>query len=99
MTEPRTDLESGERYCETCQTPYTPVKHWQKYCQPLCRRLAHKGPALAGLPVTVGRLSTRKSGCLSLTVIIPHADGERAIRLFGTQGAQARIALEPVGQT
>lgn len=99
MTEPRTDLKPGDRYCETCQTPYTPNKPWQKYCLPLCRKLAHKGGPLAGLPVTVGRLSTRKSGCLSLTVLIPHADGERAIKLFGTQGAQARIALEPAGQT
>jgi len=99
MTEQRADLKPGERYCETCQTPYTPSKPWQKYCCALCRRLAHKAVTLAGLPVTVGRLSTRKSGCLSLTVIIPHADGERAIKLFGTQGALARIALEPAGQT
>lgn len=99
MIEPHSDLGPDERTCEGCRKPYTPKKPWQKYCCPLCRRLAHKAISLAGLPVTVGRLSTRKSGCLSLTVIIPHADGERAIRLFGTQGAQARIALEPVGQT
>lgn len=92
MTEQRIDLRPDERPCDWCQKPYTPNKPWQKYCGAMCRRLAHKAVALAGLPVTVGRLSTRKSGALSLTVLIAHADGERAIKMFGTQGALARLA-------
>ena len=53
-----------------------------------------------GLPVTIGRLSTRKNGCLSLSVLIARADGERAVKMFGAQGAPARLSpsQEPAGE-
>lgn len=95
MTEKRADLQPDQRSCERCHGPYTPNKPWQKYCSPACRRGSHQTIHLSGLPVTIGRLSTRKSGCLSLSVLIASADGERAIKMFGTQGTLARLATIP----
>lgn len=95
MNDARKDQSAASATCQRCGAPYALRKPWQKYCGPACRRGTHQTLRNDGLPVTIGRLSTRKSGCLSLSVIIERADGERAIKMFGAQGARARLAPGP----
>lgn len=92
MNSARKDQSAASATCQKCGAPYAPRKPWQKFCEPECRRGVHQAIRNDGLPVTIGRLSTRKSGYLSLSVLIAPADGERAIKMFGAQGAQARLA-------